>query len=69
MEKKLKMPVSYLCDRNATTIPSSQVGFINGIVKPYFEKLAEIFPGFMPLVENIRKSDAEWKKRQAQEKK
>eukprot|EP00494_Astrolonche_serrata_P015487 UN15638 len=37
-EKKKKLPVSALCDREKTSVASSQVAFIKFIVCPWFEK-------------------------------
>ncbi len=66
MEKKLKLPVSFLCDRNTTSTPTAQVGFISAIVKPLFEKIAQIFPGCNVFMENINKTEQEWRKVQAE---
>ena len=36
-EKALNLPVSFLCDRNDTNVPKSQVGFIKGFIIPTFD--------------------------------
>ena len=36
-EKNLGIPVSFLCDRNTTSIPQGQIGFIEGVVFPFFD--------------------------------
>ncbi|KAL7064885.1 hypothetical protein AAHC03_05304 [Spirometra sp. Aus1] len=41
-EKALGLPCSPLCDRQTTPIAQSQLGFINFIVTPSFELLAEL---------------------------
>jgi hypothetical protein len=43
-EKQMGLPVSPLCDRHTVDRRESQSGFIEFIVKPTFEILAEIFP-------------------------
>jgi len=50
-EKSLKLPVSFLCDRNITSIPKSQVGFIKNIIMPSFSLIISI----MPLCEEMNK--------------
>jgi len=56
-EKDMKLPVSPLCDRNTTSRPDSQMGFINYIIRPSFELLGLHMPPHMetvvlPLVES-----------------
>ena len=53
------LPVSMMCDRTTTKKPDSQIGFINFVVKPAYEVLAEVLPAagekIMPLLEaNLR---------------
>eukprot|EP01022_Parablepharisma_sp_SALTPOND_P028320 TRINITY_DN70791_c3_g1_i1.p1 TRINITY_DN70791_c3_g1~~TRINITY_DN70791_c3_g1_i1.p1 ORF type:complete len:578 (+),score=48.98 TRINITY_DN70791_c3_g1_i1:104-1837(+) len=62
MEKSKELPVSFLCDRKVGTLPGAQVGFVGGIVRPYFEKLVEIFPGFSQLLTNVKCVEEEWRK-------
>ena len=62
IEKSMKMPVSFLCDRTTINVPVSQVGYINGVVKPLLTKLSTIFPGMKPLLVNLTKCEQEWKK-------
>ena len=35
-ERELGLPISFLCDRKTVTIPNSQIGFMDGIVYPFF---------------------------------
>jgi hypothetical protein len=51
-EKDMKLPISFLCDRNTTKIPNSQIGFIDGIVLPLAKNVAEILPGLSFMVDN-----------------
>jgi len=62
VEKSLKLPVSFLCDRSAVNVPGSQIGFIAGVTKPVFAMLVEIFPDLRPFMDNILANEAEWKK-------
>lgn len=53
-ERKADVTISMLCDRNTTKINSSQIGFINYVVKPTFELLMNIFPEVYPLMNNLK---------------
>ena len=55
-EKELKLPVSFLCDRNTTSIPKAQIGFIDGIVSPLLTTVVDFFPGLNFLLENCAKN-------------
>ena len=54
--------MSFLCDRNDTNVPSSQVNFIRGFIIPTFEVLITIFPTLEYTVENAKKNMNEWQK-------
>ena len=62
-EKNMKLPVSFLCDRNDTNVPKSQVGFISGFILPTFEVLVTMFPTLNYTVENAKNNISEWQKR------
>lgn len=64
LEKKMSLPVSYLCDRTCVNVPGSQIGFISGFTVPIFDKLSQIFPKFQPMLDYAIKSEQEWRKRQ-----
>ena len=53
-EKRMNLPVSFLCDRIGYDIPSSQVGFIKGFVIPTFDILIIMFPTLRYTVENAK---------------
>ena len=61
-EKALNLPVSFLCDRNDTNVPKSQVGFIKGFIIPTFELLINIFPSLDYMVDNAKNNMNEWQK-------
>jgi len=42
-ENELGLPISPLCDRNTTSRPNSQMGFIDFIIRPAFEVLQQYF--------------------------
>jgi cAMP-specific phosphodiesterase 4 len=56
-ERQLDLPISPLCDRvsGAATVPQGQLGFIQFIVRPLFDALAEVIPevGQTPLEDNV----------------
>lgn len=57
LEKEKKMPVSYLCDRNIFTTAKAQIGFIDGIVLPFFKSICIIFDDNLNfLIDNINKN-------------
>lgn len=43
-ERGLGLPLSPLCDRAATCIPSSQLGFLSGVVVPSWQLLGQLDP-------------------------
>ncbi len=61
-EKSLNLPISFLCDRNTSNVPKSQVGFINFAIAPTFEILAAVFPSMKYLVDNARENVATWER-------
>ena len=42
-EKSMKLPVSFLCDRENYNVPKSQVGFIKEFIIPTFDCLVNVF--------------------------
>ena len=54
LEKKLGMKVSQNFDRETTSLPGSQIGFMNFIVAPFFLSLTEIFPELEFLSDNVK---------------
>jgi hypothetical protein len=60
LEKKLNLPVSFLCDRTTTNTPKSQIGFINNIVMPCFNLLQQIAPKLNFLIENLKINSKFW---------
>ncbi len=61
-EKKLGLPISFLCDRTTSNLPASQVGFINGIVLPTFQIVISLLPKMKVYVDLIVNSKEEWEK-------
>jgi len=52
-EKIANVPISLLCDRSTTNITKAQIGFINFIVKPYFDCFANLLPEIQPYMDNL----------------
>ena len=44
LEKSESLPVSFLCDRETTSVAGSQPGFISFIVLPLYNTLSEVMP-------------------------
>lgn len=54
LERQAKKSISLLCDRETVKIPKAQIGFINYIVKPYFDVFYDMIPEIKPYVNNIQ---------------
>ena len=59
-EKSLNLSISFLCDRNTTSIPKSQVGFIKNIVMPSFSLILTIIPLSESLNDLLLKNLKKW---------
>nr|XP_020470991.1 calcium/calmodulin-dependent 3',5'-cyclic nucleotide phosphodiesterase 1C-like isoform X2 [Monopterus albus] len=56
-EAELGLPFSPLCDRKSTTVPQSQIGFIDFIVDPTFTVMTEMIEKIVtPLIEEASRS-------------
>jgi len=55
-EQEMGLAISMMCDRKTTKRPDSQIGFIDFVVKPSYEVLAEVMPqvgkNVLPVIEN-----------------
>lgn len=65
LEKKAKMPVSLLCDRDTTNLVKSQIGFINFIVKPTFDCIFNFIPDIQVYLDMIEENLKRYKNRNA----
>jgi hypothetical protein len=61
-EKKLGIPVSFLCDRDKIDVPASQVNFLRGFIISSFDCLISIFPNLKYTMENAKNNIKEWQK-------
>ena len=61
-EKKMNLSVSFLCDRDSTNVPKSQVGFIGGFIIPTYNYLVVMFPTLSYTVENAKDNLNRWQK-------
>ena len=61
-EKSMNLPVSFLCERTNSDVPSSQVGFIKGFIIPTFEILVNLFPELQYTVTNAKANLREWER-------
>ena len=60
MEKKENLPINFLCDRETTSIPKSQINFINFVVLPNFKLLVKLIPECDKYVENSENNIKKW---------
>lgn len=61
-ENKLGLPVSPNMDSQKASPSTINVGFIDYIVKPYFEALCQLFPKCQPFLANCSNNRGEWLK-------
>lgn len=61
-EKKLGIPVSFLCDRDKIDVPASQVNFLRGFIISSFDCLVSIFPNLKYTMDNAKNNIKEWQK-------
>jgi len=66
-EKEIKLPISFLCDRNTTSVFKAQLGFIDGIVFPLLTTIVDFFPGLSFLMDNCSKNKDHYKKLREEE--
>ena len=61
-ERKMNLSISFLCDRNTTNVPKSQVGFIGGFIIPTYNFLVIMFPNLSYTIENAKDNLNKWQK-------
>jgi hypothetical protein len=61
-EKSMKLPVSFLCDRENYNVPKSQVGFIKGFIIPTFDCLVNVFPTLKYSIDNAKTNLNKWQR-------
>ena len=61
-EKKMNLPISFLCDRETTNVPKSQVGFIGGFIIPTYNYLVVMFPTLSYTIDNAKNNLNIWQK-------
>jgi hypothetical protein len=62
-EKEIGLPISFLCDRDKTTIPESQVFFLNFFTLDLIKNLKLIYPKLEILQETLESNRAVWESR------
>ena len=58
----MNLNISFLCDRDTTNVPKSQVGFIGGFIIPTYNFLVIMFPTLGYTVENAKNNLNKWQK-------
>jgi hypothetical protein len=61
-ERQMNLNISFLCDRDTTNVPKSQVGFIGGFIIPTYNFLVVMFPTLSYTIENARNNLNKWQK-------
>ena len=63
LEKQNNLTVSMFMDRRTTNIASSQMGFIDFIIKPSFEVTAMLLPNLYRFTEAVENNKRQWEAR------
>ena len=58
----MNLPISFLCDRETTNVPKSQVGFIGGFIIPTYNYLVVMFPTLSYTIDNAKNNLNIWQK-------
>ncbi len=58
----MNLNISFLCDRDTTNVPKSQVGFIGGFIIPTYNYLVVMFPTLSYTIENAKNNLNTWQK-------
>ena len=58
----MNLNISFLCDRDTTNVPKSQVGFIGGFIIPTYNFLIIMFPTLSYTIENAKDNLNRWQK-------
>jgi len=61
-ERQINLSISFLCDRDTTNVPKSQVGFIGGFIIPSYNFLVIMFPTLSYTIENAKTNLNKWQK-------
>ena len=61
-ERQMNLSISFLCDRDTTNVPKSQVGFIGGFIIPSYNFLVIMFPTLYYTIENAKINLNKWQK-------
>jgi len=61
-ERQMHLNISFLCDRDTTNVPKSQVGFIGGFIIPTYNFLVVMFPTLSYTIENAKDNLNKWQK-------
>ena len=61
-ERKLGIPISFLCDRDKIDVPASQVNFLKGFIISSFDSLVEMFPNLSYTMDNAKNNINNWQK-------
>lgn len=61
LEREYNLPISYLADRYTVNTAKSQGGFIDFVVKPTFDVVANFLPEIQPYLKNFQDNKDRWK--------
>ena len=54
------LEITMLCDRKTTNVGRSQLGFIDFVVMPYFDSLAQFLPGMFFAIDQMKQNKEQW---------
>jgi len=62
-ERELGLPLTFQFDRHSINLANMQMGFIKGVVLPYFSPLASAFPGLEVCLQHLKANERRWSER------
>eukprot|EP00930_Biecheleria_cincta_P012933 TRINITY_DN11783_c0_g1_i2.p1 TRINITY_DN11783_c0_g1~~TRINITY_DN11783_c0_g1_i2.p1 ORF type:complete len:511 (+),score=85.40 TRINITY_DN11783_c0_g1_i2:51-1535(+) len=67
-EKRLGLPVSPLCDEESgrVDVPKGQMGFINFVIRPFWEPIAELIPDAKEAIDCLEANKAFWEEKETE---
>lgn len=66
LEASLGLPISPLCDRATGDMASSQIGFAQYLVRPFYKLCSELFSGLEPIIDVCDENLSIWEERKEQ---
>jgi len=68
-ESRLNLEFSPMCERavGESSVPKQQIGFLNFVIAPFFQPLAELLPEVQEAVDHMTENRAFWQKKETEQ--